>query len=129
MRGGRGGGDGGMRWKESGLRGGTEWGVTLTEPAVDKTLRQIRQSRECGASFVFHCSSCLVASPFSSALDASLNLLKLFCSSCTGPPLLAPSWAAPSVIGPVRYDRPWTEGTFSPLASSLRFCFSLLVFF
>lgn len=40
-------GDGGMRWRESGRQGGREGGngVTLTEPVVDKTLRQIRRSR------------------------------------------------------------------------------------
>lgn len=32
-----------MRWRQSGRQGGN--GVTLTEPVVDKTLRQIRRSR------------------------------------------------------------------------------------
>lgn len=69
---------GGWRWRDevegerpAGREGGD--GVTLTEPAVDKTLRQIRQT-ECGASFVFHCSSCLVASPFSSSPPFPLSL-------------------------------------------------------
>lgn len=42
-RGEGGAGDGGMRWRRAAGREGGN-GVTLTEPAVDKTLRQIRQS-------------------------------------------------------------------------------------
>lgn len=126
---GRGTGDGGMRWKESGRQAGRQGGngVTLTEPAVDKTHRQIRQSRvwslfcfpllllSGGISSLFSnnppLSLLFLAEPYLWNLSSTLPLLTLSkqtYSNCYQTQALSPSldWA-----------------TFSPLASSLCFCF------
>lgn len=120
-RGGRrgGDGDGGMRWKESDRQGGREGanGVTLTEPVVDKTLRQIRQSRvwslfcfpllllSGGFSLLLLSDSLSFSVHFFFFLSDATQCVKLF-SSANPLLLLAPTEISPVVIGLVRNKRP-----------------------
>lgn len=108
-------------------------GVTLTEPAVDKTLRQIRQSRV----WSLFCFPLLLLSGGISLLLLSdipalvLWLFSTFRLSLTflHHPLLSLSKQKYSCCyRTAALQHPLDWGTFSPLASSLCFCFLLTAY-
>lgn len=112
-----------MRWKERGRRGGREGGngVTLTEPVVDKTLRQIRESRV-WSLFCFPLLllsggiSLLLLSDVPSLLLCPLSAVFFTLSHQTfllhRPSCVCPNANIPAVIVHVRFDTLWIEAPF-----------------
>lgn len=133
---------GSWRWRDEvegeqpGWEGGN--GVTLTEPVVDKTLRQIRQNRvwslfcfpllllSGGISLLLLSDIRLFFCPLSIPFFRRNQFVKLF--SSTTPPLSVQTEIFLLLSAYVRYDHPWIEEPFLLWLPRCVFVFSLQCF-